>query len=183
MTLSDDIASLSDIVLFEGFSVEQLRLLAFGSKRMILRPGETLFEQDRLSDGGYAILSGQIDLMIETDGKNWVAGSFGAGSLVGEMALVTAYRRIGTAVAKTNVELIFIPRDLFKRMLSEYPELANLLHDRISSAMRHVLSDMGKVQAKLSGIPNLTLRGPEQDDVSETAESTDIETGDDGDVV
>ena len=156
MTLSEDISRLGAIPLFDGFSAEQLRLLAFGSKRIIFRTGEVLFEQNALSDGAYALLSGQVDLVIDADGHANTAASLFDGSLIGETALIAANRRIATAIARTNVEAIYIPRDLFRRMLSEYPELALLLHERISSSVRNLLSDMGNVQARLAQIPGLS---------------------------
>ena len=42
MTLADDIQLLSRVPLFDGFPEEQLRLLAFGSKRMFMRSGEAV---------------------------------------------------------------------------------------------------------------------------------------------
>ena len=64
MALSDDIELLGGITLFEGFPAEQLRLLAFGSRRLFLRGGEVLFQEGDASDGGYVIVKGQLDLTV-----------------------------------------------------------------------------------------------------------------------
>ncbi len=156
MTLNDDINRLSTIAMFEGFTAEQLRLLAFGSKRLILRAGEELFQQGQYSDGGYLVVSGQIDVVTDVKGCEMVLSSQMENSLIGEMALITANKRIASAVARTNCELLQIPRELFKRMLSEYPELALQIHGRIEKSVKELLDQMDQIHTKLSNIPKLS---------------------------
>lgn len=156
MTLNDDIHRLSSIALFEGFSVEQLRLLAFGSKRLFLRDGEELFRENQSSDGGYLVVSGQVDVVSYAHGREMVLSSQLENSLIGELALITPNKRIATALARTNCELLHIPRELFKRMLSEYPELAILIHSRIEKSVTEMLEQIAKVNERLSSIPNLS---------------------------
>ena len=156
MTLTDDINRLSTIALFDGFTVEQLRMLAFGSNRLFLRAGEELFQQGQYSDGGYLIVSGQIDVVSEVKGREMVLSSQLENSLIGEMALITANKRIATAIARTNCELLQIPRELFKRMLSEYPELALQIHGRVEKSVKELLDNMDQIHTKLSNIPSLS---------------------------
>jgi CRP-like cAMP-binding protein len=157
MTLSDDITRLSSVRLFSGFSHEQLRLLAFGSKRLFLRSGEELFREGQISDGGYLLINGQVDIFVERNGKDHILSSQLANSLIGEMALVTPNRRAANAIARSNSELLHIPRELFKRMLGEYPELAALLHEQISGSVKIMLKQMNEVHEKMQRIPDLSL--------------------------
>jgi len=162
MTLSDDIELLGRITLFEGFPVEQLRLLAFGSRRLFLRGGEVLFQEGDPSDGGYVVVKGQLDLTVMAGNREKVLSSQLAGSLVGEVALVTNNRRVTNAIARTNCELIFMPRELFLRMLREYPELAASMHQRLADAVRLMMKDMSEVHHKMETIPDLHITtGPE----------------------
>lgn len=180
MTLSEDIDRLSRVQLFDGFPAEQLRLLAFGSRRLFFRAGEILFDADSLSDGGFVIFTGQVDLIVQKGKREAVLASYLENSLVGEMALITANRRFATAVARTNCEALHIPRELFTRMLSEYPDLAGRLHQRIAASVNHLLGEMAQVQGRMHSIPDLTI--PNQTDQSER-QSADVETGDDGNMV
>jgi len=156
MTLSQDIELLSQVSLFEGFPDEQLRLLAFGSKRLFLRGGEFLYRDGERSDGGYVIVTGQVDMLVERNKREIVLSSQLANSLIGEVALISENRRVASAIARTNCELIFIPRELFKRMLSEYPHLAERLHERISLSVRGMLKEMEAVRTRMSGIADLS---------------------------
>ena len=163
MTLSDDIELLGRITLFEGFPVEQLRLLAFGSRRLFLRGGEVLFQEGDSSDGGYVVVKGQLDLTVMAGNREKVLSSQLAGSLVGEVALVTSNRRVTNAIARTNCELIFMPRELFLRMLREYPELAASMHQRLANAVRLMMKDMSEVHHKMETIPDLHVTTGPQD--------------------
>lgn len=156
MTLNDDIDRLSRISLFVDFPAEQLRLLAFGSKRQLLRGEEVLFSEGETADGGYVVVSGQVDIVVIRGNREIILASQLENSLIGEMALITNNKRVASAVARTNVELLFIPRELFKRMLFEYPNLALLMHQRITQSVRLLLSQMSEVQTKLEEIPNLS---------------------------
>jgi len=156
MTLADDIDLLSRVSLFEGFPSEQLRMLAFGSKLIFFRGGEVLYQQDDVSDGGYVIINGQVDLVLSNGAREVVLASYLRNSLIGEMALITRNSRVATAVARNNVEALFIPRELFNRMLAEYPDLAVELHRRISRTINFLLEDIAGVQDKLEMIPDLS---------------------------
>lgn len=156
MSLEQDIKFFSRVELFQGFSEEQLRLLAFGAERKIFRDGEKIFHQNDLSNGGYVIISGQINLVLRNNNKENVIDSFSKNALIGEMALISSNRRAATAVAKGEAHLIFISRDLFRRMLTEFPELAVLLQERIQKNVQSMMLKMTSVQMKLNKIDNLS---------------------------
>ncbi len=156
MTLTEDITLLSRVSLFEGFPDEQLRLLAFGAKRLYLRGGEELFGEGALSDGGYVVISGQVDLLVHRNGRELVMASQLENSLIGETALIAENRRPVTALARTNCELIYIPRELFRRMLGEYPHLAEKLQERISRTVRIMIEQMETVETRLASNPGLS---------------------------
>lgn len=160
MSLAEDIKRLSHVPLFDGFSVEQMRLVAFGSKRQLCRRGEVLYHEGALSDGGHVIVSGQVDLVSYRGEQEFILASYRENSLVGELALITENRRTATAVARTDSEFILIPREVFRRMLAEYPDLAGLLYRRINQSVQEMLSGMREVQAKLEATPRLAPEKP-----------------------
>lgn len=154
MSLDEDIKLFSHVELFQNFNGEQLRLLAFGAERQKYRDGDTVFHQGDLSNGGYVIISGQVDMVL--DGAEEIVDSLGTNSLIGELALISSNRRSASANAKGETELIFISRDLFRRMLGEYPELAGLLQQRIQRNVQSMLYKMSEVQTKMNKIENLS---------------------------
>lgn len=156
MGLDQDIESLIRVKLFEGFPTEQLRLLAFGAKHQFKRSDETIFVQNEISKGGYIILNGQIDLFVHKGEREIPISSFVESGIIGEMALISANRCVATAISRTDSELLFISRDLFQRMLEEYPELAIMLHERIGNSVKALILEMETVQRKMLNIGKLS---------------------------
>ncbi|MFK5980623.1 MAG: cyclic nucleotide-binding domain-containing protein [Rhizobiaceae bacterium] len=149
MAISDDIALLSKVKLLQGFDTEQLRLLAFGAPKRNLAAGEELYQQGTITDGGFVIVSGQIDLVANMGERDTILGNYGPGSLIGEMALITKTTRITSALAHTDTQLIRLSRTIFLRVLEEFPDLAVILHNRISESVKDIVEKMDRVRMKL----------------------------------
>ena len=142
MSLESDIAVLRGVPLFAGLTDDQLRLLAFGAEHRRLRKGETLFRAAARSDAGFVVVSGEVELLRQTGGRQVSVGVHGPGSLIGELALLTETRRPATAVTATDCDFIRIARPLFRRMLEEYPEIALKLHEAIADDLARMTADI-----------------------------------------
>ena len=142
MSLESDIAVLKEVPLFAELSGDQLRLLAFGAEHRRLRHGETLFRAAARADAGFVIASGEVVLMQGPLGAEKTVARYGPGTLLGEMALLTETRRPATAVTAGECDLIRITRQLFRRMLEEYPEIAFLLHERIGDELGRLTAEI-----------------------------------------
>lgn len=155
MALEEDIELLASVEMFREFPEEQLRLIAFGTEREYLPGGRELFVQGDEAGGGYVVAKGQIDIVTYRGRREIILDSCLSGSLIGELALITRNQRIVNAVARTNSEVLYIPRLLFHRMLNAYPETAAVLHDRISQSVRRLTHQMSRVRDKMDQIPDL----------------------------
>lgn len=188
MKLNDDIQKFANVSLFEGFPEEQLRMLAFGAKRKILRSGEFVFRENDHSDGGYIIFKGQVDLFVTRGERELLLASYMESGLVGEMAMITSNKRPASALARTHVELMHIPRELMTRMLGEYPELAALLYQRIDQSMKSILAKLTDVEKRMNSIPNMSLVDDNLDiktngEFGHSILSGEIKSRDDGNMV
>jgi CRP-like cAMP-binding protein len=139
MALDDDIRILSGVRLFESFTQEQLRLLAFGAETVRLSRDRKLYREDDGADTAYVVVSGSISLFREQDGQRIVVGAAGPGSMLGELALIAEARRPTSAAAVGDAELIRLGRKMFRRILEEYPETAAALHRRILADLQAML--------------------------------------------
>lgn len=131
MALDDDIRILSGVSLFDGFTQEQLRLLAFGAESLRLPAGRELYEEGASADSAYVVVRGRIALYRERDGERAVVGHAEAGAMLGELALIADTTRLTSAQAEADTDFLRLNRKLFHRILEEYPDLALMLHDRI----------------------------------------------------
>ncbi len=146
MSLEDDINLLSKVQMFSEFEAEHLRLLAFGSQKMSFSRGHELFREGQHTDGGYVVVSGSVELLSFQEGNSKTLATFSVGSLIGEIALISVNKRIGTAIVSEDCELIKITRTTMHRILNEYPQLAAALHKRISDSVLNFTKDLEKIR-------------------------------------
>jgi CRP-like cAMP-binding protein len=148
MALDDDIRILSGVSLFEGFTQEQLRLLAFGAEGLKLSAGKKLFEEGIEADSAYVVVKGGIVLYRERDGERAVLGHAGAGVMLGELALIADTTRLTSARAEVDTDLLRLNRKLFRRILEEYPDVAMMLHDRIVAELQALVARIGALSPR-----------------------------------
>ena len=145
MSLDDDIAFFEQVPTFAVLGKQALRILAIGAETRRLTSGAVLFYAGELADGGYVVQEGSLLLEPGTpsDGKE---ASFGPGTLVGELALLTDMVCPATATAKEPTVVIRISRSLFKKMLEGYPAAAEKLRDIMASRLNSWERELGVVR-------------------------------------
>jgi CRP-like cAMP-binding protein len=151
MALDDDIRILSDVGLFEGFTQEQLRLLAFGAETTLLGADRKLYREDDEADSAYVVVSGRIVLYREGEGERLVIGHVGPGAIMGELALIADTKRLTSASAEIDSEVLRLNRRMFRRILEEYPDLAVQLHHRISAELQAFLQKIENLAPRFAG--------------------------------
>jgi CRP-like cAMP-binding protein len=143
VALADDIALLSQVPLFAGLAEDKLRLMAFGAERRRLVEGQTLFREGTSADCGFVVAYGAFQLTsTQRDGSTREEGMADAGTLLSELAMISAVERKYTAVAVEDSEVIRINRPLFRRMLEEYPDVAVLVDARIRENLSAMITQM-----------------------------------------
>ena len=111
--------------LFSDLGESCITLLANASRFKRLSKGEILFFQSDPSDFAFIIRSGKISILLNSpDGREMVIEELRAGELLGEVGLLTKQGRSASAVARSNSELVVIPRAAFLRAMDEQPRLA-----------------------------------------------------------
>ncbi|EHK58447.1 cyclic nucleotide-binding domain-containing protein [Allomesorhizobium alhagi] len=148
MALDDEIRILSGVRLFEGFSQEQLRLLAFGAETMHLAADRKLYREDDEADSAYVVIKGTISLFREQGDQRIPVGTAEAGAMLGELALIADTRRLTSAAAATDAEILRLNRKMFHRILEEYPDLAITLRQRIVDDLQALVRRIEEVAAR-----------------------------------
>lgn len=150
MSIEDDVNALAQVPLFETFTSEQLRLLAFGTERLKINAGRELFREGDTADCGFVVTSGSIHLVEDNQMTRRIVQTLGPGTLIGELALITTTRRSCGAVAAEISEVIRINRVLMRRVLDEYPDLAARMHASLSGTFVKFLSSVTKLDKKFA---------------------------------
>jgi len=150
MTIEDDIAYFERIPTLAVLGREALRILAIGAENRYVHSGNTLFREGEAADGGYIIQEGSFNLAAE-DSQQAQVVAVGAGTLLGELALIIETTRRVTATAREPSTVIRIPRSLFLKMLEGYPEAAMRLRDDILRRAEESSRDISEVRSYLMG--------------------------------
>lgn len=144
MGLDRDAMLLKAVPLFAAFELDQLRLIAFSAEIITLPPKTILFREGASADCGYLLTSGSILLQSNETGKEQVVDD--VGTLIGELALLTAVTRPATAASITETRLMVLSQRLLRRVLEEYPAMAEILHMTLSERLVELTQDLRRVQ-------------------------------------
>jgi CRP-like cAMP-binding protein len=146
MSIEDDVALLERVPTLRVLGTTALRMLAIGSEQRNVTRNSTLFHTGEEADSGFIIQRGSF--RIEDSANAAVVA--GPGSLIGELALITAMQRPSTAIALEDSSVIRIARSLFQRVLESDPAAARRLRDEIAKRTSQIASDILMASAKLS---------------------------------
>lgn len=116
-------AQLSKVAFFEGFSNEDLSRVLQLAEEVAAEKGAVLIDQGRVGQECFVILEGEAGVYVS--GEH--VATNGAGSMIGEMALVEHRPRNATVVAESEMRLLAFDTRAFKTLLEEMPKA----HDRV----------------------------------------------------
>jgi len=106
--------------IFSLFTAEERRRLLAGAHRESFTAGQVLFQKDDLGDFCLLVLSGCLRVSLGTeDGASMMLDIFGAGSILGEMALLDGGPRSADVEAEEDSVCLRIERTGFLAVLEE----------------------------------------------------------------
>jgi CRP-like cAMP-binding protein len=146
MSVEDDIALLERVPTLGLLGTAALRMLAIGAEQRQVPRGERLFMVGDDGDSGFVVLRGAFRVEDGAGGEI-IAG---AGSLIGELALIIPIQRPSSALALENSSVIRIARNLFQRVLESDAAAARRLRDDFAARTSQLASDILMTGARLS---------------------------------
>jgi CRP-like cAMP-binding protein len=151
-------ATLARNPVFAVLSAERRDMLAEGGRSVRLQRGARLFSRGDTSDAAYAIIAGEVEVVIEgMDGRPVWLARLGSGTVIGEMGILDGSPRSADANATRNTELWRIERKLVTEALLAEPgaalallgEMARRLRDTDALVERTSSMELGKRLARL----------------------------------
>ncbi|MCJ2034791.1 cyclic nucleotide-binding domain-containing protein [Methylobacterium sp. J-068] len=150
MGLDDDIAILSSAPLFGFMGRDALRLLSFAAERRNLAAGDRLFAHGERADGGFVVMSGTLTLTGR--GSHATPVTVGRSSLIGRLALFQRGERPCDADAASAAEVVRITPTLMRRVLEEFPDAAQAIHDDLAEDLATFAGDLVDLGARFEAI-------------------------------
>ena len=148
MSLNEEVELLRNIPLFAKLEPSKLKLLAFTSERITYEADQILFRQGDVGDAAYIIVEGAAKVLVDTgDGEIEVA-SLGRNDFVGEIAILCDVPRTATVRASDRTVTLRISKDLFFRLVAEFPEMSVEIMRELASRLEHTTQQLREALAR-----------------------------------
>ena len=124
MSLKEEVELLQRIPMFAQVEASKLKLLAFTSARIAYEPGQILFHEGDMGDAAYLVIDGEADILVDTPQGQLQVAVIGKNAFVGEIAILCDVPRTATVRAKDRLVTLRINKELFLRLVGEFPSMA-----------------------------------------------------------
>lgn len=150
MSLNEEVEALRRIPLFAKIEPAKLKLLAFTSQRITYKPGDVLFNQGDPGDAAYVIFGGEADVSVNTPSGPLTVARLKQNDFVGEIAILCDVPRTATVTAKTELVTLRIAKDLFFRLINDFPQIAIEIMRVLAQRLERTTADLRAAAAKNS---------------------------------
>jgi CRP/FNR family cyclic AMP-dependent transcriptional regulator len=130
---SVEIEALRNAPFFAGLSPADLDGILLVGRSVSFEPGEPMVTEGDVGDGMYILVNGTAEVDVGGRFHKLTTGNF-----FGEMALVSAGKRMATVKAVEPVEALKIPADGFQSFLLEHPAVALSMLRAVVDRLREV---------------------------------------------
>lgn len=123
---------LRNVSLFQGCSTKDLEKIMKASDEISMPAGSLIVDQGQTGREAFVVLSGTV--LVKRNGKK--VGSFGAGTVVGELSLLDHGPRTATVSCETDCTLLLLDQRHFVGVLDEVPALAHKVLATLAGRIR-----------------------------------------------
>lgn len=153
-------AMLESVPLFRDLSQRDLGALAASLRTRRYRRGEVIFHQGDPGDSLHIIISGRVKISSPSEsGVEAILTTLRPGEFFGSLALLDGAPRSASATAVEATETLILPRETFRRLVNESPEIRDHVFAELARELRrltchveelHFLDIAGRLAARLA---------------------------------
>jgi signal transduction histidine kinase len=118
---------LRTVPLFAEMTVTDLDRICDSVTEVNLRRGDALFAEGDAGDHAYVIVDGELEVIKASDRRETLLAVRGAGEVIGEMALLQEAPRMASVRARSDAELLCIPKKALDELLDTSPSAAKAM--------------------------------------------------------
>lgn len=145
----EKLAAVQSVLFFEELPEEQHAKLADISVIKKYNKGETLFVADVPANGFYSVINGRVKIFrTSPSGKEHILHVFGSGEVFGEVPVFEGTTFPASAQAIEPCEALFVPRDGFRKILREDPDMAMKMMAMLSQRLRILVNKIDDLSLK-----------------------------------
>ncbi len=153
-------AALESVPLFRELPESDLAVLAAGLRTRRHRRGEVIFHQGDPGEALHIILTGRVKISSPSEsGVEAILATLRPGEFFGSLALLDGAPRSASATAIESTETLILPRDRFRQLLNDRPEIRDHVFAELAGELRrltnhveelHFLDIAGRLAARLA---------------------------------
>ena len=122
--------------------------MSTGALGKVYQDGEVIFRQGDVGDSMYVVQEGQVEVFVESDGKEVRLRVLGEGEPVGEMAIFARELRSATVRALGRVRVLTLDKRNFLTRVQEDPSLAFRILETMSRRIRELSDEVVSLRGK-----------------------------------
>ncbi len=139
LSLMDRILFFKRVPLFAGLSPADLKQVAAVANEEVFADGELIAQQGEQGDVMFVIVTGEVRVCIEIDGRETEVARRKRGDFVGELAVVNREPRNATLIASGDVRTLCIDNKSFEGLVRERPEVSLVIIQVLSKRLKELM--------------------------------------------
>ncbi|MFP4237030.1 MAG: Crp/Fnr family transcriptional regulator [Desulfonatronovibrio sp.] len=141
--------NIQNLSVFSTLSPDYLRELENIAQIRKYPAGKTIFMENDPGTGFYGILEGKIKIYKSSPlGKEHILHIFGPGEIFAEVAVFAGRNFPASAMVLEESSLVFFPRERFRALLAENPDLSMALLGLMSMRLRQMVGKVEELSLK-----------------------------------
>jgi len=147
VSIEQEVEILRRIPLFANVEPAKLKLMCFASERITYKSGQSLCEQGDIGDAAYIIIEGSADVIVTRE-VPMVVAQVGKDDIAGEIAILVDIPRTATVTATSDLTTLKITKDLFFRMITDFPEMGVEIMRVLAQRLEHTTAQLLQARAE-----------------------------------
>lgn len=149
MSIHEDVELLRRIPMFAKVDPAKLKLLAFTSERVTFDEGQELFHQGDAADAAYIVVDGSTEVIVDLPRGPLVVASLGKNALIGDIGILCDVPRTATIKALSRVTTLKIAKDLFLRMVIDFPTMGLEVMRELAHRLEKTTADLREARSRI----------------------------------
>ena len=134
-----------DEVAFPTLDASEIRAIDALGKRRSVSAGEYLYREGDARYDFYVVLSGAVEIVVQSDGEERLVARFGSGQFLGELNLLSGQRVYVSARVAESGEVIDVPAAALRELFASRPKLADTILAAFLARRARLLRDASMV--------------------------------------
>ncbi|MBX2806440.1 MAG: cyclic nucleotide-binding domain-containing protein [Hyphomicrobiales bacterium] len=142
---------LGGVSLFAGLAFAHLSAIVANGQKVFFESGDAIVRAHQAYETAYLVLSGTVETQPSTE-SGLKPAAYSAGSLIGEMAILTETVAAIDIVAMGRVRALAIRRNALYQVMKKHPEIAYFLSDKVTERLVSLAHDLHELDAMLASL-------------------------------